>query len=189
MNVNAHLNVSACFHQHVCTYLCLFILHVPPPLHLCILMWFMMRVCACVCSFMCVCVQGQPDWRLLIKKAIAAKVCLPINIGLSDSGEEPVLLQSDVHCRNKHEHAVWAACLPKIFHIGPILFNLHFIWTLFGYDTTWYLSSFLFSSFISQFVCHCLPSAVFGGITLCKASFSSSAPGALSKGSVHRYNR
>lgn len=66
------------------------------------LMRFMMRACTCVHSFMCVCVQSRPEWRLLIKEAIAAKVCLAINIGLSDSREESALLQPDVHCRNKH---------------------------------------------------------------------------------------
>lgn len=40
------------------------------------------------CVRVCVCTQGRADRRLLIKRAIAAKVCLVINIGLSISGEE-----------------------------------------------------------------------------------------------------
>lgn len=50
---------------------------------------------------MCVCVQGRPDWRLLIKGVIAAKDCLVINIGLSDSREDPVLLMCTVEKKKK----------------------------------------------------------------------------------------
>lgn len=40
------------------------------------------------CVRVCVCTQGRAGRRLLIKRAIAAKLCLVINIGLSISGEE-----------------------------------------------------------------------------------------------------
>lgn len=61
---------------------------------------------------MCVCVQGRPDWRLLIKGVIAAKDCLVINIGLSDSGEDPVLLMCTVEKKNKTKTSK-AATAPK----------------------------------------------------------------------------
>lgn len=40
------------------------------------------------CVRACVCTQGRAGRPLLIRRAIAAKVCLVINIGLSISGEE-----------------------------------------------------------------------------------------------------
>lgn len=121
MTVTAYLQTCGpCVFMSPSTSVDLLMLHVPPPLHLCILTRFMMREHVFLHSSICVCVQGRPDWRLLIKRAIAAKVCLVINIGLSDSGEEPALLMCTAEINMSK-----AACLPK-----SSIFS-----ALFGYDS------------------------------------------------------